>query len=328
MFTADRRGIISVNQVTHPLVSVIIPTYNSAPFLRETIDSVVNQSYDNVEIIVVDDGSTDDTTAIVASYDRSIILVTQENGGVSKARNHGMRIASGKYICFLDHDDVWHREKLAAQVSFAESNRNFGLIFTGFAFWPPGVFGQFIQDFPPFFEAKALDIENQYTGWIYHLLLIDSWILTSSAMIDINLMRRIGGFDESLPYSEDWDVWLRISRECEIAKLEYTYTLYRQHPVQGSRKSRPVDYRTELLHQATRKWGLASPNGASISMRSFKKNVARYHLLYARDSLIDGKRMQCLVSSVKALWYDPTYLKSLLYIGAAAFGVRPKSVAP
>jgi len=102
-----------------PLVSVIIPAYNAQAFLRATLDSVLKQTYDNLEVVVVDDGSTDDTAAIAQAYagrDGRLRLVSKVNGGVSSARNAGIAEARGDYVAFLDADDVWHPEKIAAQM--------------------------------------------------------------------------------------------------------------------------------------------------------------------------------------------------------------------
>ena len=114
-----------------PLVSVIIPTYNGSRFIRETIQSVLDQTYNNLEIMVVDDGSTDDTSLIVKSItDQRITYIQQKNAGVSPARNHGITVSKGDYIAFLDHDDVWLPCKLEKQLSLFEQNPKVALIYS------------------------------------------------------------------------------------------------------------------------------------------------------------------------------------------------------
>ncbi|NOQ85501.1 MAG: glycosyltransferase, partial [Deltaproteobacteria bacterium] len=105
-----------------PKVSVIIPTYNRAHTLREAIDSVLSQSYNDLELIIVDDGSTDETKVIVSSYIPKLAYIYQERQGVSAARNRGIKHAQGDYISFLDSDDLWLKDKLYLQMKFMESH--------------------------------------------------------------------------------------------------------------------------------------------------------------------------------------------------------------
>lgn len=116
---------------TSLFVSVIIPTYNSINTINETLQSVRNQTYRNYEIVVVDDGSTDDTVELLRTFD-DIILVTQTNQGVSAARNRGVKEAKGDLIAFLDSDDLWHPQKLEIQINQAEKLKEFGIIFTSY----------------------------------------------------------------------------------------------------------------------------------------------------------------------------------------------------
>jgi glycosyltransferase involved in cell wall biosynthesis len=105
-----------------PIVSIVIPTYNRAWTLSQAIDSVLNQAYCNRELIVVDDGSTDHTKALLATYGEKIKIILQENRGVSAARNRGIEMASGEYIALLDSDDIWLPEKIESQIQFFKEN--------------------------------------------------------------------------------------------------------------------------------------------------------------------------------------------------------------
>ena len=114
------------------IVSIIIPTYNSVSFVTEAIDSALNQTFQDFEILVIDDGSTDETKKVLTEkYGDSIKYLYKENGGVSSARNYGIEKAKGKYIALLDADDVWLPEKLEKQVILLESNGDIGLCYTG-----------------------------------------------------------------------------------------------------------------------------------------------------------------------------------------------------
>src|SRR5436309_7380613 len=111
-----------------PKVSVIIPVFNGERYIRQTIESVLAQTYRDFELLVIDDGSTDGTAEAVKEYEKDLRYVHQGNGGASKARNQGIRFSQGKYIAFLDADDLWEPEKLTIQVEFLERNPKIGLV--------------------------------------------------------------------------------------------------------------------------------------------------------------------------------------------------------
>ena len=307
-----------------PTVSVIIPTYNCENYIAETLNSVLNQTFKNLEVIIVDDGSTDNTQKIVASYDAPVRLLTQANSGVCAARNYGIREATGRYICLMDHDDYWTRDKLALQLEEMSRNPEIGLVYSTFIWWYPDTESLFPD--PSSFEPTSCltGVDEEFSGWIYHLLLLDCWVLTSSALIRAEVFDKCGTFDESLPYSEDWDLWLRISQEYPFTKLKRPLTLYRQHPQQGNRIARSIDYRTELISKAAAKWGLCSRDGRCITKRQFRKNIARYHMEFGLNSLASGNLKVANRSFLKSWLKSPVKLKSLAYIPAALLGWRPK----
>src|SRR5215471_9220074 len=113
-----------------PLVSVVIPTYNRADYIGETIESVLQQTYSNIEIIVIDDGSTDNTAQVVERFESRVRYVRQENAERGASRNHGLRLAQGEFISFLDSDDLWMPSKAAAAVSLLQENPAIGLVCT------------------------------------------------------------------------------------------------------------------------------------------------------------------------------------------------------
>ena len=311
-------------KTSKPRISVIIPTYNCERYIAETIASVLGQTFNDLELIVVDDGSTDRTRDIVASYGPPVRLISQNNSGVCVARNRGIREAAGQYICLMDHDDYWFPDKLALQVEKLEACPEVGVVYSSFILWQSSPDGRFPAPATFDLESYAEGIDKNYSGWIYHQFLLDCWMLTSTAMFRREVFEKCGVFDESLPFSEDWDLWLRISRQFTFAKLHRPNTLYRQHVQQGNRVVREIDYRTLLLSNAVEKWGFCSPDGRCVPRREFFKQLAIYHACFARQHLCAGNRRAAISSFLKAWRSFPLRPKYLAYIPLALLGWRPK----
>lgn len=185
---------------THlPLVSVIIPTYNRGRILCEAVDSVLEQDYSNVELIVVDDGSTDHTAAILAGYQEKIVVIRQPNRGVSAARNAGIAAARGRLISFLDSDDFWLPQKLSCQVDFFISHPGAQICQTEETWVRNGV------------RVNPGKRHQKPSGMIFEQSLALCLVSPSAVMLKKSLLEKVGLFDESLPACEDYDLWLRIS---------------------------------------------------------------------------------------------------------------------
>lgn len=307
-----------------PTVSVIIPAFNCEPYITETINSVLSQTFKDFELIVVDDGSTDRTPELVTAFGSIVRLISQDNARVCAARNRGIREARGRYICLMDHDDYWFPDKLELQVATLENHPDCGVVYSSFILWHADAEGCFpspasfdLNGYPPGFD-------DNLSGWIYHQLLLDCWMLTSTAMFRREVFDLCGVFDEALPYSEDWDLWLRISRQYRFAKLNRPNTLYRQHHQQGNRIVRDVDYRTLLLKKTAKRWGYCSKDGRCISRLMFHKKLAEYHSEYALHRLQAGSLGAGFVSLVKAWVAYPVRLRYLAFILASILGWRPK----
>jgi Glycosyltransferases involved in cell wall biogenesis len=204
-----------------PKVSVIIPTYNRAEFLSSAIASVLNQTFQDFEIIVVDDASTDNTHQVVSSFDNYRIKYirheTNRNGSV--ARNTGIMMSSGEYIAFLDDDDEWLPEKLKIQVSLLEnSSPKVGGVYTG-SLEIDRATGKVLEQVVP---SKRGDIYND--------LLIENCIGTASTpILRKECFEKVGLFDESLPSSQDLDMWIRISEEFHFEYIKEPLVKYYVH---------------------------------------------------------------------------------------------------
>lgn len=182
-----------------PNVSVIIPTYNRGWILTEAIDSVLAQDYEDYELIVVDDGSTDNTREILDAYGQDIIVLRQANKGVSAARNRGIVEAGGQLVAFLDSDDLWLPRKLSRQVDFFKLNPAAVINQTEEIWIRNGV------------RVNPKDRHRKPSGMIFERSLGLCLISPSAVMIKKPLFDAVGVFDENLPACEDYDLWLRVS---------------------------------------------------------------------------------------------------------------------
>lgn len=312
-----------------PLVSVIIPAFNCARFIKETIESIVSQNNaPDLEVIVVNDGSTDATAEIARDLGHPVRVIDQDNAGVCRARNRGIAECKGEYVALVDHDDYWLPDKLANQMRAFAEHPQVDVVFSGFVWWrPDAANGSYPIPAEFMNEAAAQGIDEELGGWIYHQMLLDSWVLTSTAVARTEVVRAAGGFDETLPYSEDWDFWLRISRTSQFLKLKEKTTLYRQHAAQGSRVTREIDYRTRLLEASAKRWGLASPDGRCVSPKVFNRQLAKYSSSFALAHLAAGNRGSRSIAArslLKAWTIDRLYWKSLAYLAAMSVGWHPE----
>jgi len=189
-----------------PLVSVIIPTYNRAYILPKAIESVINQTFKDLEIIVVDDGSTDETPYIITKY--PLIYVKKPRKGVAHARNTGIKKAQGKFICFLDSDDYFVPEKIEKQLKFFEKNPQYKIVQTE-EIWYKGN----RRIFPKKKHQKA-------EGYFFDRAIKLCVVSMSTVMIKRELFDEIGLFDEDFWVCEDYEFWLRIAIKMPVGLIK------------------------------------------------------------------------------------------------------------
>jgi glycosyltransferase involved in cell wall biosynthesis len=218
-----------------PLVSVVIPTYNRAALLAQAIDSVLAQTFADYEVIVVDDGSTDRTAAVVeAVADRRVSLISLPHSGLpARVRNAGIKRARGRYIAFLDSDDLWDPSKLDEQLAALAARPDCRWCHTG---------GRCIDEAGaphPRWPMPRLASE----GWIAEpLLRRRAGVNSSSVLVDGALLRDVGGFDETFVWGEDYDLWVRLALRSPIACVRDPRVQRRIHAIQfvGSGWEQPV----------------------------------------------------------------------------------------
>lgn len=207
-----------------PLVSVVIPTYNRAGVVCETIDNVFQQTYRNIEIIVVDDGSTDDTLTKLRAYGDRLRVITQRNAGAAAARNHGARVARGEIIAFQDSDDLWMLTKLERQVALLETDRSIPCCLCNVVVRV--VDGREITSF----DWSLIYPQHEEGIWVnVSEVLATRFVMFNQAVaIRREVFERIGGFDEGLKYLEDYDLPLRLSLEGPWAFIRQPLVLYHE----------------------------------------------------------------------------------------------------
>ena len=241
-----------------PVVSVIIPAYNAGVYLKETLESALAQTYTSLEIIVVDDGSTDDTASLVKSFGERVKLVSQKNAGCSAARNTGIRNATGDLVAFLDSDDLWAPEKLSTQVSVFKPHEGFN--YTNRSNF--GILGALSE--------HQSDGVKHHNGMIFERLLEEgNFVTTSSVLMERSWCLELGTFRESLKVAEDWDLWLRSCERKPVSFCQQSLVRYRIHTGNISR--------TSILNMFdAQNWivdAMLEKHGASFAVEKLRRNA-------------------------------------------------------
>lgn len=296
-----------------PRVSIIVPAYNCERYIEEALDSVFAQDYPNKEVIVVNDGSSDATLSILQAYDKPIVIVDQANAGAAAARNTGMEKATGQYLAFLDADDIWLVGKLTRQVRFLEEHADYGLVYSNWVCWTPDEHGRFIrQDFAN--QRNGILVKQAVSGWVYSDLVTDPVLWTSCILIRRSIYQKVGKFDVTLKLGEDYDYWLRISRETKIHKLDDIHAVYRHHDDSITHRPNYTNFEYLVLKRALDKWGYDCPDGKMLDRRFVKQRLANMSFGFAYGNYHYGDPAIAIRSLLSSLRYRPFHAKSWLYI--------------
>ncbi len=248
-----------------PAASILVAAYNSSRFLKATLASALRQTFTDFELIVVDDGSTDDTPEQLRRYtDSRIRVLRQDNQGQPAALNAALRIASGVYVGFLDHDDLWLETKLARHIAYLEGHPEADLTFS----W-----SRLIDE-----EGRELGLHSRFwRGPIAFGPLLEDFVIgsTSSVVMRREALNRVGGFDPSLHRCFDLDAFLRVAllRPDNIHAIEEVLTLYRRHAGQLSRDWRAMERSWDATLQKLR---TVAPREIAAVERRAASNMCRY----------------------------------------------------
>lgn len=324
--TPDLRKTTAVCEA-QPLVSVIIPTYNCGEFIAEAVQSVIDQDYQAKEIIVVNDGSTDDTSAVLKRFGNAIHVIDQRNCGPPAARNAGVRKAHGAYVAFLDADDVWLPHKLTRQVRYLEAHTEAGGVYTAWQVWERSDDGGFVR--PPCIghELDEGIVDRENSGWLYNRLLLESLLLTTTVMLRASLVRKIGEFDVTLFNGDDYDYWIRASRFAEIHKLKSVSALYRVRSSSVSTTPQRRNFEHEVICKAIDRWGLVGPDGLESDRSVIDKRLRDLVFRHAYVHFWRGDPRLALGAFLRVLRDQPANGKLWGYaILALVKALKPTSV--
>jgi glycosyltransferase involved in cell wall biosynthesis len=252
------------------ILSVVILTYRCAQYLPEAIESVLAQTYRDFEIIVVDDGSTDNTQEVLARYGDQIRVIRQSNQGSAAARNAGILTARGEYIAFLDADDVWLPKKLEKQVSLIEERPEVGWVYSDHR-----QFDESGLRASSFFEQNGLRPPPE--GWILRKLVWDCITSTITVLARASCFREVGLFHTSLPRGQDYDMWLRLAGRFPVGCLDEVLALYREHSAQVTSRTRSglIEYHT---WRVLRKFALGRYRGLPPEVRREARAILRWRM--------------------------------------------------
>jgi glycosyltransferase involved in cell wall biosynthesis len=247
------------------MVSVIIPTYNRSELVGEAVASVLAQTDAAIEVIVVDDGSADDTASALASFGSAIRLIWQARGGVSAARNAGIRAAAWEWLAFLDSDDLWLPRKLRVQLEFLRKHREFRICQTEEIWVRNG------------HKLNPKKYHKKPRGYCFPQLLERCLISPSAVLIHREVFAEVGFFDESLPVCEDYDLWLRIGYRYPVGLIEEPLTVKRGgHADQLSNSIPGFDrFRIQALTNLLQKECL-SPSQRELALQALEQKCRIY----------------------------------------------------
>lgn len=276
--------------MNQPLVSVIIPNYNYANYLREAIESVLSQTYKNIEIFVVDDGSKDNSAEVLGEFGDQIHTIFQQNAGVAAARNNGVANSKGDFIAFLDADDVWLPNKIEMQVERFLTDKKLGLVHVA------------VQEI----NATGENLDTRFDGLSgevsHELLLLERGVVLgggSGMMIPREVFNEVGGFDLRLSTSADWDLFYQISSRYPISLVSEILLKYRIH---GSNMHGNIPrMEREMLIGFEKAFSVAGSKNQKI-----KKNAyGNLHKILAGSYFRSGNYTGFVLNAVKSICLTP-----------------------
>lgn len=278
-------------------VSVIIPAYNQAQFLPAAIDGALHQTHAPLEVIVVDDGSTDDTQRVLFSYGERIRAVSQNNAGVAAARNAGIQLSQGDFLAFLDSDDVWLPRKLERQLACFGSDPKIGLAHCGFC------------DIDAEGNALEQHLDGMEGDVAREMLLFRRPVILgggSGVMVSRAAVEAVGNFDERLSTSADWDFYRRVAGRFKVAFVREVLLYYRLH---GANMHRNVQ---AMEHDLLIGYAKAFEGEEARSDALYREAYGNLHMMLAGSYFAAGQKKEFLRHAGQSLRFAPGNSSRLL----------------
>jgi glycosyltransferase involved in cell wall biosynthesis len=273
-----------------PRVTVVIPAYNAEQTVGAAVDSVLSQTFSDLEVLTVDDGSTDATSSVISKYGSPVEPLRTKNQGVAEARNLGIRRASGEYVAFLDADDLWEPDKLERQLAVLDADRTAGISTTGNR--------RVDERFRPIDSIRISKDPDPCQTLLLHSMALGQ---VSSAVVRTGLAREIGGFDRNFSQCADWDFFIRLSQRTAFAPLSEPLVTYRIHSG-GMSRNIPLFERDTFA--VLDKFFAAAPEPRYVAIR--RRVYANHCRIVSADYLEAGRRadsVRCFLNALR--WYPP-----------------------
>lgn len=259
-----------------PLFSVITPVYNGEQYIADAIRSVQSQTVgaEKIEHLIVDDGSTDNTPAIVRSFDKAVRLIQLQHGGVSRARNAALQAATAPYVAFLDADDYWFPEYLQRTLEHFAREKHIFVVVDGFVELPNG----FRRSSVPFYHSRQFECLFQLDAATQFDFALEDNFISGFCVIPREALLKAGGFNTRLRWGEDWDLWLRVLKLGYAARLvTEPLRVYRRHPSNASNQH-TVERARDRLFVLSQYRDSVSPHRWQSARAGFIKASARAFL--------------------------------------------------
>lgn len=278
--------------MANPLVSVVIPCYNHEKYVKIAIESVLNQDYDNIELIVVNDGSIDNSHSAIEALQKehNFKYIVQENKGVSVTSNKGLFLSNGEYFCLLASDDYYYTNKISKEVEFLQNHKEFAMVYSDFCFVDEdGV------------ESSNKPCKNCVSGDIFQALLKNCFIAAHTVMLKTSIIKDLGGFDEKLKH-EDYPMWLKIAQKYKIGYVQEVLCAYRKH---GANATKNIPLAVEKTHAT-----LSRYKDEPVVQKRLKES---YLLWFCQLSKTANKDMakKYMRLAFAHHWYNPKFWNSV-----------------
>jgi glycosyltransferase involved in cell wall biosynthesis len=301
--------------MTRPRVSVIIPTYNHAACVTEAIESALEQTYPPTEILVIDDGSTDETRSVLEPYASRIRYLSQDNRGAGAARNLGIRHATGELLAFLDADDRWMPDKLAVQVARLAARPAAALVHADVLLWDPprGIH-----------EPPRRPRRHVFDGRCYTTLFWGSGLCVSSVVVRRASLEPVGLFDETIPgaSAQDYDLWWRLAQRFEFTYIDRPLAFYRIRPAHETRTAQRLQDELYVVYKRLR----ADPGlRALVGRRAVRRRLFRLWCDLGYLRLDAGELPEARRAFARAIAQRPALLR--LWLLWCALLLPPRTVS-